>query len=91
MTPRRARHALLLLTFTGALCIGAVSATARDRGDHDGGWSMPNWGAHPTLPAPAALVFGGLAVSAALAAARRRKSKDDSESHRDDESGGDSK
>ena len=90
MTPQRARHALLLLTTAGALCLGAVSASARNGDDRDSGWSR-DWGPHPTLPAPAALVFGGIAVSAALAAARRRKSKHDLESPQDDESGGDSK
>jgi hypothetical protein len=36
------------------------------------------FGHHPTLPVPSVLVFGGLAVGAAVVAARARKKRDPS-------------
>jgi hypothetical protein len=40
-------------------------------------------GAHSTLPVPPALLFGALAISAAIAVARRRKRKDGAQSASD--------
>ena len=61
-----------------ALCAGSAFAGDRDDdhkgGDH-GGFGFGN---HPSLPVPAALIFGGLAVAAVAGAVHRRnKSKQD--------------
>jgi hypothetical protein len=63
------------------LTLAAVPAFANEGGDdHSGGF-----GRHPTLPVPSVLIFGAVAVTAAIAASRRRKSKTDAQSKRGDD------
>lgn len=69
-------HILLAGSFAIWTATPFVGALANDR---DGGWGHHHdFGPHPTLPVPGALVFGAIAVSgAAIAARRRRKGKSD--------------
>jgi hypothetical protein len=77
MKTYRCWHAASSLLFVGALALGAASVLAEGRDDdkRSGGF-----GSHPTLPVPAVLVFGAVAVTAAAVAARRRKPKGDARS-----------
>jgi hypothetical protein len=74
------------VSLVAALALGAGGALAWEGRDHGGGGDL--WPRHSTLPVPAALIFGGLAISAAAAAARRRKSKDAEASKTEDQSPG---
>ena len=66
---------VVALTFLAAAGSAQANPGGGQGGGDDGfGWGRgPAGGHHPALPAPAALIFGGLAVSAAIAAAKRRK------------------
>jgi hypothetical protein len=72
-----ALRAVARVTLAAGVIVSGASAYA-DGGDDHGGF-----GRHPALPVPAALVFGGLAVSAAALIARRRRKSDDTESKSD--------
>lgn len=69
---------------TGAILVSAPALAndgGQDRGssshddndDHGGG----GFGSHPSLPVPAALVFGGLAIAGVAGVLHRRKSRRD--------------
>ena len=64
--------ALIGLSLVLAGFTSAALGDEKSGDDHGRGF-----GPHPTLAVPAILVFGGLAVSAAVIAARGRKSKRD--------------
>jgi len=70
------------LLFVGALAVGAASVCA-EGGDDDKG--SGGFGKHATMPVPAVVVFGAVAVTAAAIAARRRKRKDETRSKRGDD------
>jgi len=57
----------------GALLLGtALPLYAYEEG-REGYRGNHGFGPHPTMPVPAALVFGGVAISVAAAIARRRR------------------
>ncbi len=72
-------HRLVVRTIAGlalsaALALSVGAAFAGDR-EHGGGDDHPSSGfsSHPTLPVPAALVFGGLAIAGVAGALQRRR------------------
>ena len=65
---------LIRVGVIGTLLIGFNPPAASYGDGHEGYRPDHGFGPRSTLPVPAAFVFGGLAVSAAIAVGRRRRS-----------------
>ena len=71
---QRVRHIYPIVASILLCGVGPVSAedpVTKMGGEEHGG----RFGPHPTMPVPSVLIFGGLAVGAAVIATRRRKHK----------------
>jgi len=64
---------LIRIAVLGAMLFGCSLPAGAYEDGHEGDRANHGFGPHPSMPVPAALVFGGLAVSAAAVIARRRR------------------